>query len=130
MKEDIKEMQTQTQPQTYYKEQEQPQPRRRDIFLHAGKTFRLIGALMSDRRIVLWRKLLFLATIGGLLAILFFPDFFSETFLSVVMPVVGTIAGVPIDAGFDWMAFALVAVNLLKYFPAELVAEHYQTIFR
>ena len=130
MKEDIKEMQTQTQPQTYYKEQEQPQPRRRDIFLHAGKTFRLIGALMSDRRIVLWRKLLFLATIGGLLAILFFPDFFSETFLSVVMPVVGTIAGVPIDAGFDWMAFALVAVNLLKFFPAELVAEHYRNIFR
>src|SRR2546427_12693529 len=82
------------------------------------------------RSIGLWRKLLFLATIGGLLAILFFPDFFSETFLSVVMPVVGTIAGVPIDAGFDWMAFALVAVNLLKYFPAELVAEHYQTIFR
>ncbi len=123
-------MQTQTQAQTYYKEQEQPQPRRRDIFLHAGKTFRLIGALMSDRRIALWRKLLFLGTIGGLLAILFFPDFFSETFLSVVMPVVGTIVGVPIDAGFDWMAFALVAVNLLKYFPAELVAEYYQTIFR
>jgi hypothetical protein len=130
MKENIKEMQTQTQAQTYYKEQEQPQPRRRDIFLHAGKTFRLIGALMSDRRIALWRKLLFLGTIGGLLAILFFPDFFSETFLSVVMPVVGTIAGVPIDAGFDWMAFALVAVNLLKYFPAQIVAEYYQTIFR
>jgi hypothetical protein len=128
MKENIKEMQTQA--QTYYKEQEQPQPRRRDIFLHAGKTFRLIGALMSDRRIALWRKLLFLGTIGGLLAILFFPDFFSETFLSVVMPVVGTIAGVPIDAGFDWMAFALVAVNLLKYFPAQIVAEYYQTIFR
>lgn len=121
-------MQTQTQAQTYYKEQ--IQPRRRDIFLHAGKTFRLIGALMSDRRIALWRKLLFLGTVGGLLAILFFPDLFSEAFLSVVMPVVGTIAGVPIDAGFDWMAFALVAVNLLKYFPAELVAEYYQTIFQ
>src|SRR5436305_331669 len=124
-------MQTQTRPQaqTYY-EQERVQPRRRDILLHAGKTFRLIGALMKDRRIAVWRKLLFVATIGGLLAILFFPDFFSETFLSVVMPVVGTIAGVPIDAGFDWLAFALVAVNLLKYFPAKLVAEHYQTIFR
>ena|SRR5947209_6849312 len=125
-------MQTQTQPQKqmYYEEQERAQPRRRDIFLHAGKTFKLIGALMSDRRIALWRKLLFVGTIGGLLAVLFFPDFFNETFLSVVMPVVGTIAGVPIDAGFDWMAFALVAVNLLKYFPAELVAEHYRDIFR
>ena len=122
-------MQTQTQEQAYSQEQEQPQPRRRDIFLHAGKTFRLIGALMSDRRIGLWRKLLFVCTVGGLLAILFFPDFFSETFLSVVMPVVGTVAGVPIDAGFDWIAFALVAVNLLKYFPAELVAEHYRAIF-
>ena len=125
-------MQTHTRPQEqmYYKEREQPQPRRRDIFLHIGKTFKLIGALMSDRRIALWRKLLFVGTIGGLLVILFFPDFFNETFLSVVMPVVGTIAGVPIDAGFDWIAFALVAVNLLKYFPAELVAEHYRDIFR
>ena len=118
------------QAQTYESQQTQrTQPRRRDIFLHVGKTLKLIGGLITDRRVPLWRKLVFFIAIGGLLAILFFPDLFSETFLSVVLPVVGTFAGVPIDAGFDWMAFALISVNLLKFFPAELVAEYYRRNF-
>ncbi len=104
-------------------------PRRRDIFLHAGKSFKLIRCLMTDRRVSLWRKLLFVGSLGGLLVLLFFPDLFGEFFLSTVLPVVGTVAGVPIDAGFDWMAFALVAVNLFRFFPAELVAEYYRNIF-
>ena len=114
--------------QAYY-EGEKLRPRRRDIFFHAGKTFKLIGGLMTDRRVPLWRKLLFVGSVGGLLLLLFFPDLFSEAVLTTVLPIVGTIAGVPIDAGFDWMAFALVAVNLLKFFPAELVAEYYRNIF-
>ena len=118
----------QTRPHGYY-EGEKLRPRRRDIFLHAGKTFQLIGGLMTDRRVPLWRKLLFVGTVGGLLLLLFFPDLFSEAVLSTVLPIVGTIAGVPIDAGFDWMAFALVAVNLLRFFPAEVVAEYYRNIF-
>ncbi len=121
-------IQPQTRPQAYY-EGEKLRPRRRDIFLHAGKTFKLIGGLMTDRRVSLWRKLLFVGSVGGLLLLLFFPDLFSEAVLSTVLPIVGTIAGVPIDAGFDWMVFALVAVNLLKFFPAELVAEYYRNIF-
>ena len=121
-------IQPQTRPQAYY-EGEKLRPRRRDIFLHAGKTFKLIGGLMTDRRVSLWRKLLFVGSVGGLLLLLFFPDLFSEAVLTTVLPIVGTIAGVPIDAGFDWMAFALVAVNLLKFFPAELVAEYYRNIF-
>jgi len=121
-------IQPQTRPQAYY-EGEKLRPRRRDIFLHAGKTFKLIGGLMTDRRVSLWRKLLFVGSVGGLLLLLFFPDLFSEAVLTTVLPIVGTIAGVPIDAGFDWMVFALVAVNLLKFFPAELVAEYYRNIF-
>jgi len=121
-------IQPQTRAQAYY-EREKLRPRRRDIFLHAGKTFKLIGGLMTDRRVPLWRKLLFVGSVGGLLLLLFFPDLFSEAILTTVLPIVGTIAGVPIDAGFDWMAFALVAVNLLKFFPAELVAEYYRNIF-
>ena len=121
-------IQPQTRPQAYY-EGEKLRPRRRDIFLHAGKTFKLIGGLMTDRRVPLWRKLLFAGSVGGLLLLLFFPDLFSEAVLTTVLPIVGTIVGVPIDAGFDWMAFALVAVNLLKFFPAELVAEYYRNIF-
>jgi len=37
--------------------------------------------------------------------------------------------GVPLDAGFDWVAFALVVVTLLRFFPAEILAEHYRRIF-
>ena len=121
-------IQPKTRSQAYYLG-EKLQPRRRDIFLHAGKTFRLIGGLMTDRRVPLWRKLLFVGSIGGLLLVLLFPDLFSEAVLSTVLPIIGTIVGVPIDAGFDWMAFALVAVNLFRFFPAELVAEHYRNIF-
>ena len=117
------------QTQTYYSEHERLRPRRRDVFLHLSKTFRLIGGLMTDRRVALWRKLLFVSFIGGLLVLLFFPDLFSETVLSALLPVIGTIAGVPIDVGFDWMAFAFVAVSLFRIFPAELVAEYYRTIF-
>jgi hypothetical protein len=104
-------------------------PRRVDIFFHAFKTLKLIRALTLDRRVPLSRKILFFGTLGGFLIILLFPDLIGETILSAVLPVVGTVIGVPIDTGFDWMAFAFVAINLLRYFPAELVADHYSDIF-
>ena len=84
---------------------------------------------MKDRRVPVTRKLLFLGSVGGLLVIMLFPDVISETFLSVVLPFVGTVLGIPIDAGMDWIAFALVLVNLLRFFPEDLVAEHYKMIF-
>ena len=115
------------QTQTY--SAQRTQPSRWEIFLHAGKTFKLISAVMFDRRAALWRKLFFVGSIGGLLLLLFVPDLLNETVLSIVFPVIGTLAGVPLDAGFDWMAFALVALNLFRFFPAELLAEHYGRIF-
>ena len=105
-------------------------PRRLDIFLHAGKTLKLIGALLTDRRIALWGKALFFASIGGLLVILLFPDAINEVVLSTILPLVGTVMGIPIDAGFDWAAFALAIVSLLRFFPANLVAEHYRMVFQ
>lgn len=105
-------------------------PRRLDIFFHIVKTFRLIGSLLTDRRIPLWRKGLFFASIGGLLIILLFPDVLGEFVMSTVLPLVGTVLGIPLDAGFDWIAFALALVTLLRFFPAELVAEHYRQVFR
>lgn len=104
-------------------------PRRLDIFFHATKTFKLIGSLLTDRRVPLWSKLLFLASIGGLLVLLLFPDTLNEFVLSTVLPLAGTVLGIPIDAGFDWLAFAMVIVTLLRFFPAGLVAEHYRQIF-
>ena len=104
-------------------------PRRIDIFLHAGKTFKLIGALIADPRVSIFRKLLFLGSVGGLLVILLFPDALNEFVLSTVLPLAGTVLGVPIDAGFDWTAFALVVFSLLRFFPADVVAEHYRRLF-
>lgn len=104
-------------------------PKRRDIFFHLIKTSKLIGALSKDRRISIVRKILFFVIVAGLLAILLFPDAFGEVVMSVILPLVGTVLGVPLDAGFDWVAFAIVVVSLLHLFPAEIVSEHYQAIF-
>ena len=104
-------------------------PRRRDIFFHSVKTGKLITALTRDGRVSLVRKFSFFAAVLALLGILLFPDIFGETVLSVVLPFVGTILGVPIDIGFDWAAFALLVVSLLRIFPAEIVGEHYQRLF-
>lgn len=113
-------------PQTARKD---ARPKRRDIFFHAIKTGRLIGALGKDRRISLARKLFFFGAVLALLLILLFPDALDEAFLSIVLPVVGTVLGVPLDIGFDWVAFALAVVGLLRIFPAPLVAEHYEHVF-
>lgn len=104
-------------------------PKRFDVFFHGIKTFRLIGALLTESRIPLIRKVLFLGSIGALALILVFPDALGEVVMSTVLPLVGTVLGIPIDAGFDWIAFALLVVNLLRFFPSEIVAEHYGNIF-
>ena len=104
-------------------------PKRLDIFFHLGKTLKLIGALLTDRRIALWRKALFFGSTGGLLVILLFPDAINEVVLSTILPLAGTVLGIPLDAGFDWVAFSMVVVTLLRFFPAELVAEHYHRLF-
>lgn len=104
-------------------------PKRLDVFFHVTKTFKLIGRLLVDRRVSFARKVLFVGSIAALGAFLFFPDLFSEAILSAILPVVGTVLGVPLDAGVDWIAFAMVVVSLLKYFPAEIVSEHYSSLF-
>ncbi len=105
-------------------------PRLPEIFFHGIKTTKLIGALFRDRRIVAFRKALFVLAVVVLVVILFFPDVVGELGLSAALPIVGTILGVPIDGSVDWAAFALLAVNLLRIFPADIVAEHYNEIFR
>ncbi len=105
-------------------------PRRIDVFLHGIKTFKLIGSLMADRRVALWRKAFFFGSIASLLVILLFPDLINEFVLTTILPLVGTAFGLPLDAGIDWVGFALAVVSLLRFFPADLVAEHYRQIFR
>lgn len=116
--------------QTTNRARKASRPKGRDIFFHAIKTVRLIGALGGDRRVSIIRKAFFFGIILGLLVILLFPDIFGEAVLSVVLPLVGTVLGVPLDLGFDWTAFALAVIALLNIFPAEIVGEHYQRLFR
>lgn len=113
-----------------YNGQQRTRPRRMEIFLHIVKTGRLIKALLLDRRVSLWRKAFFFGAIGGLLFILLFPDLLNETITSTVLPLAGTVIGIPLDAGFDWLAFAIAIVTLFRFFPPELVTEHYRRIFR
>ncbi len=113
-----------------YNRQQRTRPKRMEIFLHIVKTGRLIKALLLDRRVSLWRKAFFFGAIGGLLFLLLFPDLINETVMSTVLPLAGTVLGVPLDAGFDWLAFAIAVVTLFRFFPPELVAEHYRRIFR
>jgi len=112
-----------------YNGQQRSRPGRVEIFFHIAKTGRLIKALLLDRRVPIWRKAFFFGSIGGLLFILLFPDLINETIMSTVLPLAGTVIGIPLDAGFDWLAFAIAIVTLLRFFPAELVAEHYRRIF-
>ncbi|HEY0754404.1 MAG TPA: hypothetical protein VGD98_10610, partial [Ktedonobacteraceae bacterium] len=88
-------------------------PKRRDIFFHFIKTSRLVGALSADGRVSIARKVLFFTLVLVLLAVLLFPDALDEIGLTFALPIVGTILGIPIDAGFDWIAFALASVSLL-----------------
>jgi hypothetical protein len=104
-------------------------PKRFDIFFHGLRTAKLVKALMTDRRVSIARKGFFISSIIAFLVVLLFPDAINETIMSTVLPFIGTILGVPIDAGFDWIAFALIAVNLLRLFPQEILSEHYGRIF-
>lgn len=104
-------------------------PKRFDIFFHCIKTVRLLGSLLTDRRVPFLRKVLFIGSIAAVLVVLFFPDLLGEFVLSTVLPIVGTALGIPLDAGMDWVAFAFVVVSLLRFFPPELVSEHYRQIF-
>src|SRR5258708_28376054 len=74
-------------------------PRRFDIFWHAAKTGRLIKALTTDRPVPFWRKALFFRSIGAFLLVLLFPDALIEVGLRTPIPLVGTVLGVPLDAG-------------------------------
>lgn len=105
-------------------------PRRLDLLFHVFKTVRLIAYLLRHKQVGIGRKVLFVSGCGALLVLLLFPDAFGELVSSTLLPVVGTVLGVPLDAGFDWLTLVLVLVSLLRVFPAEVVEEGYRRIFR
>lgn len=104
-------------------------PNRIQLLFRAPKTARLIAALYADERVPVWRKTLFSTCIVLLVCVLFFPDVIGETVLSTILPFIGTILGIPLDAGLDWAAFILLLPPMLRIFPAPMVQDHYDRIF-
>jgi len=108
----------------------QVKPRQWALIIHFRKTFSLIGAVLSDSRVHWIRKTLFLGTIAALVAALIGGDAVSEFLDGLFFPLFGNLLGIPIDGTFDWIALSVAAYNLLKLFPAEIVGEHYDRLFR
>jgi hypothetical protein len=99
------------------------------MLLHLGKTFALTGAVLSDRRVHWLPKFAFIGLIGALMAGLLFPEMAVDVL--GVIPTAGLdLLGIPAEAGIDWMVFGVAAFNLLKLFPADIVGEHYDRLFR
>lgn len=103
------------------------------MVLHIRKTIALTGAVLNDARVHWLTKSLYVSSIGMLLAALFFPETVGDLLAFFGLPGLGGIAdllGIPAEAGFDWIAFAVAAYNLLRLFPSDIVGEHYDRLFR
>jgi hypothetical protein len=99
------------------------------MLFHVGKTSRLAGALLRDRRISIFRKIFFIASLALLVLLLILGDAATEL-VSNILPFVGPVLDIPADATLDWVTLAIVSYNLLRVFPPELVSEHYARLFR
>lgn len=101
------------------------------LLFHIQKTFALVGSVLADARVHWLQKSLFVGTLGALLAALLIPELGVDmmAFVSGIgIPL--DILGLPPEATFDWIAFSVASYNLLKLFPAEIVGEHYDRLFR
>lgn len=99
------------------------------LLLHIHKTYALIRAVLADTRVRWLPKATFLTCIGAMLLMLLGGDLMAGVAESIV-PFIGPVVGLPVDASLDWVAFSVIAFNLLKLFPTEIVGEHYDRLFR
>ena len=103
------------------------------LLFHIGKTSTLVGSVLRDERVSWLPKTVFLTCITALLAAIILPELGIDTGMFLALPGIGAVLdalGLPVDASFDWAVFAVAAFNLLKLFPAEIVGEHYDQLFR
>lgn len=110
----------------------QPRPARLSrltLFLHVGKTIRLVRAVLGDRRVPFWRKSLFLWACAVLVLAVLVPDV-ATTVGSIFLPVIGPLVDIPTDAALDWTVAIVAAPWLLRLLPGDVVTEHYLDIFR
>ena len=99
------------------------------MVFHLLKTFRLVEAVLWDKRVSLIRKGAYLGGIGILLVLLLFPEVLADsaTLLTPFFSLVGV--ELPVEGSIDWLALALGSFSLLSLFPKEILGEHYERIF-
>jgi len=102
------------------------------MFFHMRKTAALANAVLHDERVHWMPKLVFLTGIGALALAVLMPELGIDSILAM-FPGPGWAAdvlGIPAEGVFDWVVAAVAAYNMLKIFPAEIVGEHYDRLFR
>lgn len=102
------------------------------MLFHLGKTFALTGSVLSDKRVHVLRKGVFVTIMFVLVAAVLGSELAAEVVTNIV-PVFGQVVGLgelPVDATFDWVFLSVAAFNMMKLFPAEIVGEHYDRLFR
>jgi hypothetical protein len=97
------------------------------LLFHVGKTSRLAGSILADPRVTVYRKVLFIGSIFLLLVALIAPETIGDAASSFIFPILGI--ELPSEAALDWIAVVIAAFNMLKVFPEQVVADHYQRLF-
>lgn len=122
-------------PETETKTASRTIPNPVQMILHVFKTIALAGSLLVDPRVHPGRKATFVVVLGALIAAALGVEGVGELLTQVlnVIPGLGVLMGIgelPVDATVDWVLVSVVAFNLLKLFPTEIVGEHYDRLFR
>jgi len=102
------------------------------LLFHIRKTFKLASAVLHDPRVPWAPKVAFLVSAGTLALVVLVPELGADGIMAAVPGLgwIGDALGIPAEASLDWVAAAVAAFNLLKLFPAEIVGEHYDALFR
>lgn len=96
---------------------------------HLPRTLKVAGAVLTDSRVQFLPKALFIGSMAFVLAAVLTPEALAE-FIAVV-PGLGDLLALgflPVDGAIDWMTLGLLALNLMKMFPQDIVNEHFDTI--
>lgn len=94
---------------------------------HLPRTLKVAGKTLQDSRVKALPKVLFIGSVIFVLAALLTPEALAE-FVALV-PGLGDLLALgflPVDGAIDWMALGVLALNLMKLFPQEIVNEHFE----
>ncbi len=94
--------------------------------VHLPRTLKVAGSVLTDSRVSVLPKLLFLGSVAFVLAALLTPEALAE-FIAVI-PGLGDVLALgflPVDGAIDWITLGIVALNMMKFFPQDIVNEHF-----